>query len=299
MDKLRALAFFCRVVEARSFAAAGRSLDVVPSALSKTIAALEKDLGFLLMNRSTRRISLTEEGSAYYERCRQLIQDLDDAEARGREGKLKPRGTLRVGMHPALRKRLVTSLGRFLDDQPDLKVETLVTNASSAVLDEGLDLLLQIGPLPDSGLVSRRIGFTRGVVCASQSYLQASGEPREPMDLVQHRAVIYGRHDEESNTRWAFVRGAERIVVAVPVRVVSRDGLGLIDAVVGGCGVGRPFDFAVQDLLAAGVLRELLSHWGGDPQPVHAVWPTHGARAAAKVAVFLEFTRGLFAADFA
>ena len=118
MDKLRALAYFCRVVEARSFAAAGRSLDVVPSALSKTIAALEKDLGFLLMSRSTRRISLTEEGSAYYERCRQILQDLDDAQASGREGKLRPRGTLRVGMHPALRKKLVTSLGNSSTPNP-------------------------------------------------------------------------------------------------------------------------------------------------------------------------------------
>jgi DNA-binding transcriptional LysR family regulator len=293
MDKLRAITFFCRAVEARSFAAAGRSMGVVPSAMSKAISALENELGFPLMIRSTRRLTLTEEGTAYYDRCSKLLEELNEAEAMGREGKLRPRGTLRVGFHPALRMKLMGSLVRFLNEQPDIKVETLVTNAPSAVLDEGLDLLLRIGSLPDSNLVSRRLGSVRTVVCASPRYLEAWGEPRTPMELVRHRALIYGRHDEDPSTRWAFVRGEEEVVVDVPVRVVSRDGIGLLDAAVGDCGVVRPFDFAVGELVAAGALRMLLPQWSGRPQPLQAVWPSHGARVAAKAAVFLEFVGGV------
>jgi LysR family transcriptional regulator for bpeEF and oprC len=293
MDKLRAIMFFCRAVEARSFAAAARSLDVVPSALSKTIAGLERELGFSLLSRSTRRITLTEEGGAYFEHCRQLLQGLEQAEATGREGKLKPRGTVRVGMHPALRSRLLGSIGRFLDEHPDIKVETFVTNAPSAVLDEGLDLLLQIGDLPDSGLVSCRFGSAHSVVCASPTYLAAWGEPQHPRDLAQHRALIYARSDEEPNTRWHFVRGEEEFVVEVPVRFASRDGIGLIDAALGGGGVVRAFEFAVCDLTAAGLLRPVLLQWRGEPQLVHAVWPAHSARRAAKVKVFLDFAESL------
>ncbi len=100
MDKLRAMKFFCRAVEAKSFAAAAQSMEIVPSALSKVITALEQDLGFRLMNRSTRQLSLTDEGAAYYEQCRRILQDVEEAEARGRSGKGQARGTLRVGMHP-------------------------------------------------------------------------------------------------------------------------------------------------------------------------------------------------------
>jgi LysR family transcriptional regulator for bpeEF and oprC len=130
-------------------------------------------------------------------------------------------------------------------------------------------------------------------VCASPAYLAVWGEPVHPRDLTRHRALIYARSDEESNTRWRFVRDDEEIVVDVPVRMASRDGIGLIDAAVGGGGVVRAFEFAVRDLAAASLLRPLLQEWRGEPQLVHALWPTHSARSAAKVKVFLDFAEGL------
>src|SRR6516162_5472709 len=130
MDKLRAMTFFCRAVESKSLAAAAQALDVVPSALSKAISALERDLGFALLNRSTRGLSLTEEGALYYERCRQIIADVEAAESIGRNGEAQARGTLRVGMHPALRYAMMTTLQPFLDAHPDLTVETVITNSA-------------------------------------------------------------------------------------------------------------------------------------------------------------------------
>lgn len=288
MDKLRAMRFFCRVVEAKSYGAAAQSLDVVPSALSKVIAALEADLGFRLLNRSTRRLSLSDEGATYFEHCRQILQDIEAAEGHGRGGATRARGTLRVGMHPALRFEMLTGMGRFLDAEPDVKVETIITNSPSAVVDEGLDLVLHIGRLSDSSLVAKPLGSTVPVVCASTDYLRAWGEPRHPGDLARHRAVIYARRDEETNTRWSFLKGDETCEVEVPVRTVSRDGIGLVDAALGGCGIARPLEVAVRHWLGAGRLRALLTDWTGEPQAVIAVLPPHGRSASAKVRRYLD-----------
>jgi DNA-binding transcriptional LysR family regulator len=293
MDKLRAITLFCRTVEAQSFAAAAHASNMVPSALSKAISALERDLGFKLMHRSTRKLALTEEGSAYYEHCRQLLHGLEEAEAEALKGRSSARGTLRVGVHPALRFVLFSQCGGLLDAHPGLKLETVITNTSGAVLDEGLDVVLHIGKLADSGLVSRHLGWTRPVVCASPAYLAARGEPRHPRELAQHRAAIYARRDEEPNTRWHFARGSERHVVDVPANFIARDGIGLVDTLIGGCCIGRPFDFAVRPHLASGALKALLTDWASERQAVYAVLPQSGRHTPAKVGAFLQFAQGI------
>src|ERR1044071_8979869 len=164
MDKLRALTFFASAAETGSFAAAARVIGVVPSALSKAITALERDVGFALFNRSTRKVSLTVEGEAYYRRCRPLLAELEEAEAAARTGALRPQGTLRVGLHPALRAVVFEALPGLLESSPTLKIETVITNSPSALLDAGLDALLRIGRLADSGLVARRLGWASVVV---------------------------------------------------------------------------------------------------------------------------------------
>src|SRR5438105_9003377 len=167
MDKLRGITFFSRTVEAGSFAAAAHALDVVPSALSRTITTLEQELGFTLFNRSTRKLALTVEGEAYYQRCRGLLLELEEAEAVARGGRVRPQGTLRVGMHPALRSLVLSEIGRLLVSAPELKLETFITNSPAAVLDSGLDVVLCIGRLADTTLVARRLGWAQHVVCAS------------------------------------------------------------------------------------------------------------------------------------
>jgi LysR family transcriptional regulator for bpeEF and oprC len=293
MDKLRAMTFFCRVVEARSFAAAAQSLDVVPSALSKVVGALERELGFRLMNRSTRSLSLTDEGAAYHEQCRQILADIESAESLGRRGLVQARGTLRVGMHPGLRFSMMSQLGPLLDAQAELNVETVITNSPAAVVDDGLDLVLHIGDLSDSSLVARRIGWAQPVVCASPAYLATWGEPHHPGELAQHRAVIYARRDEAPNTRWKFTREQENCEVDVPVRAISRDGIGLVDAAIGGCGLARPFDIAAQHWISTGQLRPLLPDWHGVRQAITAVLPPRGRTASAKVRLYMDFVAGL------
>jgi LysR family transcriptional regulator for bpeEF and oprC len=296
MDKLRALTFFSRTVEAGSFAAAAQSLDVVPSALSKTIAALERELGFALFTRSTRRLALTAEGEAYYARCRAALAELEDAEAIARGGNVQPRGTLRVGMHPALRALVFAEIGRLLEAHPRLRIETLITNSPAALVDRGLDVMLSIGPLADSTLVARRLGWAQFVLCASPAYLRRWGEPKRPQDLLNHRAIVYARPDEEASTRWEFVRGRERQMVSVPIGMVVRDGVGLVDAGAGGCGLVRPYELAARRHLREGTLKPLMTDWSSVRQPLSAVF-ANGRHAPAKVRAFIEFAHALLSSS--
>ncbi|MCC7288334.1 MAG: LysR family transcriptional regulator [Burkholderiaceae bacterium] len=296
MDKLRAMTFFCRTVEAKSFAAAAQALGMVPSALSKAIAALEHELGFALLNRSTRGLALTDEGGRYYEQCRQILSDIEDAEGTGRRGGTQARGTLRVGMHPGLRYAVMTTLRPFLGEHPDLRIETLITNTAAAVVDEGLDLVLCIGALADSSMIARPLGWTRPIVCATPDYFTSHGEPHHPSELAQHSSVIYARRDEAPNTRWRFAKGGETCEVDVPVRAVSRDGIGLVDAALSGCGVARPLEIAARHWVVAGRLREVLNDWTGEPQAIAAVSPPQSRTAPAKVRLYIEYLASMLAA---
>jgi len=292
MDKLRAITFFVRTVEAGSFAAAAKLLDVVPSAPSKTITALERELGFALFSRSTRKLSLTVEGEAYYSRCRQVLGELEDAEAIARGGREQPQGTLRVGLHPALRSLVMSQMHTLLDSNPRLKVETFITNSPAALLDRGLDVMLCIGRLADSMLVARRVGWADFVVCASPEYLRRWGEPKRPEDLMRHRAVIYARGDEDSSIRWEFARGRRRQVVSIPVGMVVSDGIGLVDAGAGGCGVLRPYELAARRHIQEGRLKVVLPDWSSPRHPICAVF-SGGGPVPAKVRVFIEFACAL------
>jgi LysR family transcriptional regulator for bpeEF and oprC len=295
MDKLRAMTFFCRAVESGSFAAAAQALEVVPSALSKAVAALEAELGFPLMHRSTRGFSLTEQGAAYHGQCLQILRQIEEAEQAGRPQR-DLRGVLRIGMHPGLRSGTLAQLGTFLQAHPALKVETVITNAPMAVVNDGVDVVLHIGRLADSSLVARHLGSTRMVVCATPGYLARHGAPRHPRELEQHGAVTYARRDEESNTRWAFSRGDETCEVEVHARATTRDGIGLVDAVLGGCGIGRPFEISARPWLRSGALQEVLAAWQGEAQAISAVLPATGRGASAKVRAYLEHAADWLAA---
>jgi DNA-binding transcriptional LysR family regulator len=287
MDKLRAMQFFCRAAEAGSFAAAANALAVVPSAVSKAVAGLEEELGFRLVNRSTRGFSLTEQGSAYHEQCQRILRDIEDAEGAGRAaGGL--RGTLRIGLHPALRAAVLGGLGAFSRRHPALTVETSITNAPAAVVGEGLDVVLHIGPLSDSSLVAVPVSETTTVVCASPGYLAGHAEPTHPRQLADHPAVIHARRDEEPNTRWAFSRGREYEEVVVRPCVIARDGVGLVDAALGGCGIARPIEISARPWLEAGRLRTLLTDWESEKHSITAVLPSRERGSAPKIRACID-----------
>jgi LysR family transcriptional regulator, regulator for bpeEF and oprC len=292
MDKLQAIRLFCLAVEAKSFASTAHDLDIAPSVVSKAIAALETELRFTLFNRSTRRLSLTEAGASYYESCRQLLTELEEAEALARDGVVRARGTLRFGIHPAFRVAVVRKLGEFLRQNPEVRIETVVTNAPSALLDEGLDVVLTIGELGDSTFVARQLGWTTLLTCASPGYLKAQGRPEHPCNLAIHQAIIPGRRDEDSFARWTFSRGPERQDVEVPVAFVARDGIGIVDAAAGGLGVARIYDLSATSFLHAGTLETILPNWEAGRRPVYGVYPSR-RNVPAKVRLFLDHVQQL------
>jgi LysR family transcriptional regulator, regulator for bpeEF and oprC len=292
MDKLRAIKFFCRAVEAKSFTAAAQALDVPPSVLSKAISSLEAELRFTVFNRSTRRLSLTEAGTAYYESCRQLILDMEEAEAHARDGTVRATGMLRIGFHPAFRTFLCRRIGEFLAANPSVTLELAITNSPATLLDEGLDVVLRIGEIPKSSFVARELGSTVLIPCAAPAYLDAWGRPSHPQDLRRHRAIIPGRRDEDPFTRWTFSRHDEQEVVVVPVVAVVREGIGMVDSVLAGVGVAQIYDVVAHHCIVDGSLEPLLKDWSYTRQPVYAVIPSR-RNVPAKVRAFVDFARSL------
>jgi DNA-binding transcriptional LysR family regulator len=192
-------------------------------------------------------------------------------------------------LHPALRFAVLTNLGTFLDEHRGVNIETVITNTAAAVVDEGLDIVLHIGRLTDSSLMARRIAWTRPIVCASEAYVATKGEPLEPDALAHHPAVIYARRDEPANTRWRFTRGNDTREVHVPVRTVSRDGVGVVDAALGGCGIARPFDIAARHLITSGALRQLLPDWTAERQPISIVLAARDRSTPARTRLFTDY----------
>jgi LysR family transcriptional regulator for bpeEF and oprC len=292
MDKLRAIRFFCRAVETKSFTSAANALQVPQSVLSRTIAALEIELQFTLFNRSTRRLALTEAGAAYYESCRKIVDELEEAETLGRRGAVQPTGALHIGIHPVFQISLCRRIGEFLTSNPGVTIELAHTNLPGALLDEGLDVVLRVGAIPDTSFMAKQLGSTSVLTCASAQYLKLHGRPTHPRDLSGFGAIVPGYRQHDQYAKWTFTKGAERETVAVPVRVVLREGVGLALVAIGGAGVVQMYDIAARPFIDDGSLEPILRDWSCGDQPVYAVIP--GRRSVpAKVRAFVEFSRSL------
>lgn len=296
MDKLRAIKFFCRVVEAKSFAAAAHELDVVPSVLSKTVATLEADIKFKLFNRTTRRVALTENGALYYDRCKRLVVDLEEAEVLTREGMVRPAGKLLAGLHPAVNRVVMSRISEFLARYPEITVETTLVSTASTLIDDKLDVLITVGSLSDSTYTTQKLGMTDVILVAAPSYLKVHGAPVTPQDLGHHRIVLSGRRDGPSYARWTMARAGEREIVFVAARVICREGVHMHEACLSGAGICRLLELAARQQLAAGLLKAVLPDWSLGSLPIHAVYPSRKS-APAKVRAFVNFARSVAKAD--
>ena len=190
MDKLRAMTTFVRIVETGSLTAAAERLRTSPTSVVRSLSGLERALGVRLLNRTTRRMALTDEGRDYFERCRRLLSEVEDAEAALLARQVKPAGRL-VITAPVMFGRLHVAplVIDFLAAFPDVRVELLLVDRIVDLIDEGIDLAIRIGTLPESSLVAIPLGSTRRVVCASPAYLASHGQPRHPNELPGHRAI--------------------------------------------------------------------------------------------------------------
>ena len=222
MPDLRALAIFVKVAERRSFVRAAEELGITQSGVSNAINRLDDQLGVRLLARTTRRVGLTEDGAAFFERCRQVLAELEEAELVLREARLKPIGRLRVDLPVSFgRLKVVPLLGAFRARHPELKLAISLTDRYVDLIEEGVDVCVRFGVLQDSSLIARRLTGTQFRVVGTPSYFSERGRSKTPDDLVRHDCLAFTRHDARLARDWRFARGGAETSVTPKGRRAS------------------------------------------------------------------------------
>ena len=294
MEHLRGIGIFVRCVELKSFAAAASALGLTPSAVSKSVATLERLLGVRLLARGARGLALTDEGQRFHARCRSILAQLEMAQREAAGARSVPRGRLRVALHSGLaRARILAHVPSFLQAHPQLQLEILLATGSRNLEAEGIDIGVFIGEPSDNSLVARRIGELTMLTCASASYLQAHGIPRVPEDLTDHNCMVYFRPNGRPYDEWVFSRGDDLRTVRVRGNCCANEAHVLIDAAIAGSGITRIFDVMHGPTMASGALIPVLADWAQPGPPVHVMYP-RGGRSSPKVRLFADFVSALF-----
>ena len=296
MDKLRAMEYLVRVVEAGSFAAAARELDVSPPAVTKLISALEHELGTPLLRRNSRHLSLTSDGEQFFPVCASALEDLRAAEARLAVNRTGASGKLIVGMPTIVGEHLVAPfLPEFLRRHPELTFDLRVVNFPTERSAALVDVLLLIGWPEASDMVAKCIAQTRFVTCASPAYWQVRGIPRDPNELLSHDCLAHRSPRGVVLDLWKYRRGDEVRSVAVEPRIVSDERDWMVQAALRGLGVVRLTDVISGPLLEQGVLQAALEDWEGLEAPPLYVLYRRGMRSSTRVRAFVDFVTALFA----
>lgn len=279
---------FVRVVQAGSFTAAGKLLELPKSTVSRKISALEARLGTRLLQRTTRSIALTEAGRTYHEHCLRILAEVEASERAMTSYQDEPRGLLRVTA--ALRLRFLGDVfAELLRKYPELRVELVCTDRNTAIVEEGFDMAIRAGALEDSSLIARKLGQVEQVLVASPAYLQRHGEPEHPRELRRHQGLLFG--SAKGGAAWTLRRGDEQAPASPEPRLVANDFDVIHAAALAGHGVAMLAEIKVREQLAAGRLRRVMPEWRPPEVPLHALYPSaqHLApKVAALVGLMLE-----------
>ena len=272
MDPLDGIAAFVRVVEGGSFSAAARHLKISKSAVSAHVQRLEERLGIRLLNRTTRRLSMTEAGAAYYRHCARILTEAEAAEQAASALQREPRGTLRISAPDSFGwMHVAPAVPDFLRRYPELSIDIALSSAHVNLVDEGLDLAIRIGVLEDSPLVVRKLALSRLVVCAAPAYLKKYGAPREPDELAKHNCLCASLLPWGDQWRLVGKRGEARVAVGGSFR--SNNAEMLRAAALDGIGIAVLPTWAVAELLHTGALRRVLDAWEPPASTIYAVYP--------------------------
>lgn len=286
MDLLDGIAPFACVVDCGSFSAAAHRLRMSKSAVSANVQRLEERLGVRLLNRTTRRIALTEAGAAYYRHCARIVAAAEAAEQAAASLQREPRGTLRISAPDSFGwMHVAPALPAFLKRYPDLAVDVTLTPRHVNLIEEGLDLAIRIGVLEDSPLVVRKLAPSRFVVCAAPAYLRERGETREPGYLARHNCLCTSLLPWGDEWRFAGKSGEVRVTVSGSVR--SNNAEMLRSAALDGLGLALLPAWAAAEPLRGGALRRVLAGWEPPPSTIYAVYPGNRLMSA-KVRAFVD-----------
>ena len=273
MDDLNDILIFTKVVEKGSFTAAAESLMLPKSTVSRSISRLEARLSTRLLQRSTRRINLTEIGRRYYDRCRQIIQELEAANGIVESYRAQPSGLLRITAPYMLGQAFLGAIvAEFLATYPDVRCQVELSNRRIDLIEEGFDLALRVGSLPDSSLIMTRLGQVNASLFASSSYLAKHGIPQTPSELHRHILLDLGTSVVKNRT---LTDGLDRTEIAILPRLVCNDADILLDAAIAHQGIAVLPQFVAQDAIAQDRLEPVLPEWHVHQVDINALYPSY------------------------
>jgi LysR family transcriptional regulator for bpeEF and oprC len=294
MNKLQAMEVFVQVVDAGGFTRAAENMKLPKATVSTLIQSLETSLAVKLLHRTTRHVSVTADGAAYYERCLRILSDVREAEESLSRTRLSPSGRLRVDAPTGLASDvIVPALPQFFELYPDIQLELGCSDRPVDLVEEGVDCAIRGGALGDSSLIARRVGILHFTTGASPAYLARYGRPAHPNDLLRHRCVNYFSARTGKIFDWDFTREGERVQVALPGSIALNDSNAYIAAGVAGLGIVQLATFMMEPMINDGRFEVILGDWVSDPLPVHVVYPQN-RHLSAKVRVFVEWVAELF-----
>ena len=288
IDHASEMAAFVRVVDAKGFSAAAPALGLTPSAVSKLVTRLEARLGVRLLQRTTRALSLTADGEAFYAAARRIVDEIAALETEISDQRETPHGLLRVTTSLAFSThQLAPRIGEFLARHPAIQLELMPTDRVVDMIEESVDVAIRIGRLPDSSFMARKIGEDVRLVCAAPEYLSTHPGPRRPEDLSRHNCIV--SRDRPYLNRWPFRIDGEVREIEVGGRLAVTEGEAQMRLALHGLGIVRLTRLTVADAIKRGELVALLQDYSAEePVPIHAVYP-HRKHLASKVTAFVEF----------
>ena len=295
MDQIQAMRIFVRVVEAGTFTRAADSLSLPKATVTKHVQALEERLRVKLLNRTTRRVTVTPDGAAYYDRTVRLLTDLDDIEASMTNARANPRGRLRIDVGTSVAQLLIIPhLAEFHARYPDIQVDLGVSDRTVDLIGDNVDCVIRGGELSDQSLVARRIGNLEFITVAAPAYLERKGKPTHPLEIEEkHASVIYFSPQSGRHYPLEFRRGDESIDITGPYQLSVNEANAYVTSIVAGLGIGQITSWQAQRYLASGALVQLLPDWTQPLLPVYVVYPPN-RHLSAKVRAFVDWAAELF-----
>jgi DNA-binding transcriptional LysR family regulator len=286
MDRLHAMETFVQIVDKGSLTAAADALDTSLPSVVRVLASLERHLQVRLLNRTTRRMHLTDEGARFLERCRAILSQVREAEAALGSRGGEPQGKLAITAPVVFGRRYITPIvNAFVRRYPKVNIDLLLVDRFTNLVEEGLDVAVRVGELPDSSLVAVPVGQARRVICASPDYLRRQGKPRVPQDVAAHRCVRFtgvAPRDE-----WDFRMGRREVAIPITSVISCNQIDSALQACIDGLGLGMFFSYQVASHRKAGELKYVLEKFETEPRPIQVIFP-HSKLLSAKVRTFVD-----------
>jgi DNA-binding transcriptional LysR family regulator len=291
VDRLEGMTILLAAVDTGSLSAAGRKLELPLATVSRRVTELEEHLKIRLLLRGPRRVTLTDTGRAYVASCRRIMEDIAEAERAATGEYLSPRGELTISAPQVMgHVHLMPVVAEFLRAYPDVRMRVQLDNRRVNLLEENVDVALRAGELPDSSMIALRVGWFRGVICASPAYLGNRDAPKKPADLAAHDCVAYeGLGAATAGANWEFASQGHREIVATPCRLTVNSAEAAVSAAIAGAGVVRALSYLVDDALKAGLLVALLKEYERPPVPISLIYPSQ-RQVPLKLRAFLDFS---------